>query len=681
MSRPGKLMAFANVSKFICGGGPVLLFITACAYGALGVQLSTDTWIGLAAGREILHTGFPKFDTFSYTAAGHPWYNQNWLTHVWQYWLYSHIGPDEVIWAAWLMTAAIFGLTLLSCYWRSGTWLGSIVAATVVALGCRNFVYARPATTGFFCMAAMWAMLCALEAQRQYVRWWPIVLLLPILLVWGGAHGSFTLGYAILVFYVLGWSLLRYLRAASCTITFAQLCSTGSVVAMACLTTLIFGPLGIDNFTHGEKIAGSAAFRMVAEWIPPYRVVDFPPAWPFWTILGTSVACLGLAALIRLRRSQPKGGRGVSRHRQRDGIKRARVPATELQREIGPPVGPLDPIPVLIGLAMALWARRFAPMYYIFGAPIVLTWIIRLGQPLTESWKRRIAILLSLLCWPALAITARETYTRASTELFVNYAGNPRDGLLERVTQYDKMVGDALEYLRRNDINANLFLEWTQAGLAMFYVPGMKVFIDGRSQQVYDEATYWLYGALITYNASAPGPTMLRTLDGYDGNGRPTGMARTDAVLLRRTLPFRLTGVLLASHEWTVVYASKRSILFIRRDSDAFRGVAHLVRDGKEWRPNTADATLARGEVLTAMSPPDLAAALESFEKAVELDPSVGWNAYPRIAGLYQQLGWFAQKLEYIEQQRDRLSRPIPNLSDGERQNLLRRLQALKGQL
>src|SRR5262249_40402873 len=168
----------------------------------------------------------------------------------------------------------------------------------------------------------------------------------------------------------------------------------------------------------------------------------------------------------------------------------------------------------------------------------------------------------------------------------------------------------------------NLFLEWTQAGLAMFYVPSMKVFIDGRAQQLYDEATYRLYGALITYDVSAEGPAMLRTLDGYDGNGKPTGVARTDAVLLRRTLPFRLTEVLLASDEWTVVYASKRSILFMRSDSEAFRGVAHLVREGREWRPNTAEATLARGEILAAMSPPDLAGALEAFEKAVELDPS-----------------------------------------------------------
>jgi len=99
---------------------------------------------------------------------------------------------------------------------------------------------------------------------------------------------------------------------------------------------------------------------------------------------------------------------------------------------------------------------------------------------------------------------------------------------------------------------------------------------------------YWLYGALITYNASAPGPTMLRTLDGYDGNGRPTGMARTDAVLLTTYPALQADGVLLASHEWTVVYASKRSILFIRRDSDAFRGwptSCETVRSGGPIRP------------------------------------------------------------------------------------------------
>ena len=190
--------------------GPIALFLFATAYGVLEVHSSTDTWIGLAAGRQILNSDeFPTTDTFSFTFNGKPWYNQNWLTHVFQYWLYSKIAPNAVVYGTWTLAALVFFFTLLAAYWRSGTWIGATLAAAVVALGCRDFLSARPATTGFFCIAALWALICAVEGQRGKTRWWPIALLLPLMLVWGNAHGSFVFGYGVLALWVGHWFVVR----------------------------------------------------------------------------------------------------------------------------------------------------------------------------------------------------------------------------------------------------------------------------------------------------------------------------------------------------------------------------------------------------------------------------------------------------------------------------------------
>ncbi|MBU0618153.1 MAG: hypothetical protein KKI02_10585, partial [Planctomycetes bacterium] len=241
--------------------GPLLLFVAAVGYGVLEIHPANDTWIGLAAGRQILAADqVPLTDTFSYTASGRVWYNQNWLTHVFQYWLYDAISPDAVIYATWTLAGSVFVLTLLAAYWRSATWGGALVAASVVAFGCRDFLSARPATTGFFCLAGLWALLCALEGQREKRRWWPIALLLPLLLVWGNAHGSFVFGYGVLGLYVLHWGGMRAFRRRA-AIDANQMTALGVAVVAALVLTVVFGPFAVHNFIHGGKVAGSAVWR------------------------------------------------------------------------------------------------------------------------------------------------------------------------------------------------------------------------------------------------------------------------------------------------------------------------------------------------------------------------------------------------------------------------------------
>lgn len=313
------------------------LFLVCAAFGVLEVHSSTDTWIGLAGGREILHSPkFPTQDTFSFTVTGQVWLNQNWLTHAWQYWMYERFGPDSVIYGTWGMSASIFALVLLACYWRSGSWVAAGIAASLVGLGCRDFLSPRPATTGYFCFAAQWALLCALEGQGPRRRIWPIVLMLPVLMIWGAAHGSFIFGYAVLGLYVGHWFVVRtahvrlhwlfagvlpliallammmlrrptgadaaaewpahiaktfavvgaYLvywvyvawRRPQPAVRGAQAAGLAGVTLLAVVLTGLIGPFGWSNFTHIFKIAESDIWRRVSEWTPVPSPLD-PNFW------------------------------------------------------------------------------------------------------------------------------------------------------------------------------------------------------------------------------------------------------------------------------------------------------------------------------------------------------------------------------------------------------------------
>lgn len=637
----------------VLAAGPILLALSAFAYGMLEVHMSTDTWIGLAAGKQILDLGrVPTTDSFSFTFPGQPWYNQNWGTHALQYWLFSRFGPNSVMYATWGLIFATYGLVALAAYWRTRTWIGSLLAAAVVALGCRDYMSPRPATTGFFCMAALWALLCALEGQRERKRWWPIWALLPLLLIWGCVHGSFTFGYGILGLYVAIWSAVQFFGPRWNAVDRRQILAIVALVAVAIGLTLAFGPFGLSNFMHGEKVASSQTFRGVAEWRPPLKLSSdlaplppFPPVWRFWMILGGAIFALVAAQFAgTLMRSSTTGK--------------------------GEPVrcSPFDPIPLLIGLAMSFWARRFGPVLFIFGAPLVLVWILRLTAGLSGSAKRYGLIALSAMAWPTAVLIAWETSQKVYDELVARHVSTPELNLLERATLYNQTPQDAIDFLKHNALTPNTFIEWTQAGPLMFHWPEAKVFMDGRAQQLYDEATYAAYTRIV--DERIPRDLAFEALN-LAGEVATTVLPRprVDAVLLRLGRAAPLNDALERSPQWVVSYLSPKSILFVRRDSDTFLRIGARIAAGREWRPETGESLFSRGKVLLAVRPPDFDGALRAFQRSVELGSKAELisMSLSSIWQLYSQANRLEEARTYFSTLKSRLQ----NMSEADRQYLL----------
>ncbi len=733
--------------------GPILLFLAATAFGILEIHSSTDTWIGLAAGRQIITADeFPKADTFSYTFNGKPWYNQNWLTHLSQYCLYSYISPNAVIYGTWAMSASVFIFVLLAAYWRSGTWIGALLAASIVGLGCRDFLSARPATTGFFCIAALWALICAVEGQREKRRWWAVALLLPLLLVWGNAHGSFIFGYGVLGLYVGHWFVVRTIRVKHSwsfslvlvlavvliggvvysvvpvgaktkpdeiltlgTMTYYKkklvllsialpaytvywLCIRGfrprsavsdrqvaaivGVVAAALILTIALGPFGIHNFTHGEKIASSSVFRLVSEWNPPFERdqrtreltlkpdlsnKNFPPMARFWKILPATFGLLVVGVLLwgftRVS-GHAKSRESPPRPRQKKGpptIRRADRPdstSSDLH------VSLFDVALIIIGLSMTFWARRFAPIYFIFGAPVFLTWIVLLARPLPSSWRRylQFGVMAGALIFAI--FVAKGTWTRFHNEVVKRFEHQPRFNLLERVTRYDMTPHNAIMFLKKNELDVNVVVEWTQAGPVMFHAPNAKVFMDGRAQQVYDEVHYMKYAHLLV-SPDTPARYRMYILDEYD----------TDAILLRRAPRVKnLWAMLEQAPEWVPVLLSMRDGLFLREGSRGLEQLGKLLRRDGEWRPKTAWAMAARGFVWQALDPPEPEKAVLCWETAVRQGALTGLLVFQPLTETLLELGREDEARRLIQGYYQMFSKPVQGLLEASRRDLLQKL-------
>jgi len=231
----------------------VVLLLAGCAVGALGVHSTTDLWIGLACGRYILtHGEVPTTDPFSFTFAGQPFFNQNWLSHAIFFFLYDRVAPSAVLIFIWLIDAAIYAYFLVVSRLRSGSWLAALLVAGVVAAVSRHYLDARPQTVGYACLAATCALLHYFLMQPARRRWWPALLLLPVFLLWGNAHGSFVFGYGLLGLFVGCWAVSRLIRRWIVPVARTQVVALCAAAFVAVLLTVALGPYGVDNFTHAR---------------------------------------------------------------------------------------------------------------------------------------------------------------------------------------------------------------------------------------------------------------------------------------------------------------------------------------------------------------------------------------------------------------------------------------------
>jgi len=598
-----------NRLSVIWYAGPVLLFAASLCYGVLEAHPVNDTWIGLAAGRQILSSKeVPLTDSFSFSVAGKPWYNQNWLTHTAQYWIYDRIGHDAVIIANWIMAGLIFVMVVLAAYWRSGAWTGALMAGSVTALGCRDFLSARPATAGFFCLAALWTLLCRLESQGSKRRWTPIALLMPLFLVWGNMHGSFIFGYAVVGLYVTLWGVLRISKRGA-VLNAGQIVTLATVVGAAAALTVMFGPFGLDNFTHGQKVASSAVWRDVAEWQPPYvGGHNFPHMWRFWTILAGAAALLTLAGALRM--LNPK-------------VDQARDMRATLR------ITPFDIIMVGLGLAMTLWARRFAPIFMIFGTPVFLLLVLRLLHPLTPARKQKlIGLALSASGVGGMCIGAGAAY-KAYADLVEPYRNLPDCSLLERVTYHVDQPLEAYNFIDNNKLQLRLTAEWSVAGAVMLYAPTAKVFIDGRAQQVYEETHYRQYQALFVAT-NTPHKILYRLLDEIGA----------DSVLVRNwERGANLWTALEESADWSpvVIYPTYR--LYLRNRGDPIEKLGELLRAGGAWWPDADMSEVARGFVWKALRNPEPERAIHAWKTALRKNPSSGRICFMPLTRTMIELG------------------------------------------
>jgi hypothetical protein len=243
--------------------------------GALVANLSSvDLAYHLRAGAQILDgAGIPRTDTWTFTAAGAPWLDQQWGAQAILSAGYRLAGWTGLVVMRAALVGLMFGLLFLACRLRGAdlrraAWLtiaAFIVSAVALAL--------RPQLFGMVLLAAT---LVVVAGRHRYPR---LVWLVPIIVaVWANLHGSFFLGPVVVG---LAWLEDIHARVPQSSRTLA--------VAVVAAAAALLNPFGLEVWSYAAGLSTNPEVTArITEW-QPTSLRSVPGMLFFGSALGVAL--------------------------------------------------------------------------------------------------------------------------------------------------------------------------------------------------------------------------------------------------------------------------------------------------------------------------------------------------------------------------------------------------------
>lgn len=509
-----------------------------------------ELWWHLAAGRAITAAGgIPAVDPYSHTAAESPWLNHEWLWGL-AAWELWELEPQSVAWLSLAVLALLFALVYRNAHRLSGSPGSALLATWGAAATAHWFFEIRPQSiTRLFAVIVL-----ATRSSRAALFLWPVLLAL-----WANLHGGWVFGIGLVALSTLVATAEQSFAAGRLALPRRDWWTLG-----LCGAALLVNPYGPELLAYPFTYADPGGLvHTLVEWRSPGFGLD-PATYRgrFWIFAAVSLVGAGLVA-------------------RRDPVTTAAAVAA---------------------LVMAATSLRFISLFAVVAAPLVAVAIAAALRAAARRWS----------ALDARAVRAAVLVTAALAAALLWRDVRLVPNLLYRWTDAAYSPQGAVRYLGAFDRSMRLYNEMLWGGYVSLYAPPLRIFYDGRTNTVYDEATI---ADFLRIQVAAPGYRQLLREH------------RVDAALLYAASP--LAAALQDTPDaWRLVYRDDVAAVLVPPDSDLLR----MLPSGVERLAGTPELlTIAAGERLAAG---DASAARELLERAVRLEPLYvpAWVATMRIA-------------------------------------------------
>jgi hypothetical protein len=255
--------------RFRVAAGIMILF----AFAATAAKVvDPDFWWHLRDGETILAThAVPRVDTYSYTMAGMPWVDHEWLPEAGFAWMWNH-GLMPALDAIFAIIAFIpFAIWLR----RYRTWpeLWTIAAGAALFI---SFIAVKPQVLSYLFFFIVYELLSRYyddikdRAGRKRIY---LALLPLIFFVWANIHAEFFSGLVLFAVFLIAdtavawWKNKRFPWNEGNNIFF------GFGILLASIITPLFNPYGPGLYGEIFRVAlSSNTMKYIQEWQSPFTV-------------------------------------------------------------------------------------------------------------------------------------------------------------------------------------------------------------------------------------------------------------------------------------------------------------------------------------------------------------------------------------------------------------------------
>ncbi|MGD9725546.1 MAG: hypothetical protein AB7V39_04020 [Nitrospiraceae bacterium] len=465
----------------------------------------------LRAGLDFLDRGgdLPEQDPYSHTMPDWQWVEHAWLTDAIIALVYRGLGPIGALGAmmffAGLATAA-FVISAARAEAPRTSRLAVIMASLWVAL---PFLGARTQLVSLAGIAlVLWLYHHCVRGKDSFIWLYP-----PLFLIWANLHGGFTAGLFLLglilggnaILHVLGLRWPNCCRSDEPLLSGSRIASLACSFGLSCAVTLI-NPYG---WRLHREIYESLTDRLMLEQLREWQAVSFE-GWAGTAFLVYLITVAVLAGAW-YRRIEP--------------IRWALLSVT---------------------LVWSLWHWRNVTIFLIVAVPLAADlfqscrlWVLRFVPP-----GRRPLMQFGITVTVALLLVSLDG---DHLQNLVSAGTEPAEFF--RRTEYPI---EAVKWIEghRDEVGRRLYNDYGHGGFLLWWLPGEKIFIDGRmpAWRIGDRAIFPDY--YLINNGGRPALTLLEKY------GVDWGLVQRDSVLARS---------LGETPAWQEIYADGKVVILRRR--------------------------------------------------------------------------------------------------------------------
>jgi hypothetical protein len=261
-----------------------LLFLAAGLLTYLPSAFGVDTWLALAAGREIWQSGIPHHETLTVMAHGAAWVDQQWLSQLSTYAInrlggFGLLGAVNVALIVLGIGGAVSVARRLGARSRTVLFLLPLCVWMIVpAREVRTQEFAIP-----LFVATVYLLASDSRSHSRRVYW-----CLPIVALWANLHGTASLGAGLVI--LRGLTMASERRA---TLRRAPAQALGPIaLAVGAPICLLLTPYRLQTVSYyHDTLLNSALKHAVTEWQP--ITSSSLIAVPFFLLVGIALWSFG----------------------------------------------------------------------------------------------------------------------------------------------------------------------------------------------------------------------------------------------------------------------------------------------------------------------------------------------------------------------------------------------------